>query len=186
LIQNAEIARNIILQMTEVVRDRQTDNRVVRVCLDEIFAIVGLVFRGRKALEFGELLIPVLELGRYSMQRELRQVSSTATLQSHQFILKYILDKLLHVNAVVTRDGEVTTAAWTQSLHTQWVKLPEHTYRKDSILRFMQLWLLYWMNIQRRTARRQGGIPPELFDGARLSKDDVARFPDLHIRNLEI
>jgi hypothetical protein len=186
LTQKIEIARNIIVQLNQVVLDRLTDDRVGRTCLDEIFAVVGIVFRGKKALEYGELLIPVLELGRQCMQRELKQATLAARLKSHRFVLKYVLDKLLHVGAVVTRDGEVTMGVWVQSLHAQWQKLPENTYRKDSILRFVQLWLLYWMNIQRRSAARQGGIPRELFDGARLSKDDVDHFPDLHIRNLEI
>jgi hypothetical protein len=186
LTQKIETVRNIIVQLNQVVLDRLTDDRVIRACLDEIFAVVGIVFRGKKALEYGELLIPVLELGRHCMQRELKQATLAARLKSHRFILKYVLDKLLHLGAVVTRDGEVTMGVWVLSLHAQWQKLPENTYRKDSILRFVQLWLLYWMNIQRRTATRQGGIPHELFGGARLSKDDVAHFPDLHIRSLEI
>jgi hypothetical protein len=180
--QDDVIAGKCIRLLVTAAQERLEERQVVVGAVDNLFDIMGLAVRQRDVKTHGELLIPVLELGYYCMQRELKHSVVSSTLQSNQSVLKYLLDKLLLLGAMLTRDGNLTTGGWTVSLYQKWIMNPEYAYRKQGILKFMQLWLLYWASNQRRSAKRQGGIPSELFTRESLSAEEMARFPELHLR----
>lgn len=173
----------IIDYMVRATEDKLQDEAVSTICLHELFDIISFAIRGRTVAEYGHVFFPVLELGCLCMQRELKYGLTDGAIKSYQTVLRRLLDKLLHLGAVVTRDGQTSTGHWVAQLYCQWAQIPDNAYRKDALLKFVQLWLLYWANCQRRTAKRQGGLPSELFQRKGWSEAELARFPNLHIRN---
>lgn len=174
----------IIAYMVRVAEDNLPGKTITTECLDELFAVLTFAIRGKTVAEYGCLLFPVLELGCLCMRRELKYGLTDGAIKSYQGILKHVLDKLLHLGAVVTRDGQISTGAWVAQLYGQWTQIPDNAYRKEALLKFVQLWLLYWVNSQRRTAKRQGGLPDELFHKRGWTQAELARFPNLYIRTL--
>lgn len=177
--------RKVLACMMQVAENNLSGkNNISAACIDEYFSVLTYVFRDRTQDEFGELLIPGLELGCLCMRRELRFGLTEGVVTSYQGALKQLLDKLLHLGAVVTRDGQTCTGVWVARLYRQWTQNPDNAYRGEVILKFIQLWLLYWSNCQFRTAKRQGGLPEELFAKPGWSQPELARFPNLHIRSI--
>ncbi len=173
----------IINYMVRATEDNLPDEAVSTICLDELFDVISFAIRDKTVAEYGHIFFPVLELGCLCMQRELKYGLTDGAIKSYQTVLHRLLDRLLHLGAVVTRDGQISTGHWVAQLYGQWTQIPDNAYRKEALLKFVQLWLLYWINCQRRTAKRQGGLPPELFQRKGWSEAELARFPNLHIRN---
>ena len=173
----------IIAYMVQATEDKLPEEAVAIICLDELFGVIGFAIRGKTVAEYGHIFFPVLELGCLCMQRELKYGLTDGAIKSYQAVLQRLLDKLLHLGAVVTRDGQTSTGHWVGQLYDLWARIPDNAYRKDALLKFVQLWLLYWVNCQRRTAKRQGGLPQELFRRKGWTEAELARFPNLHLRN---
>lgn len=183
VLQQDEVSRDqIIAYLVMVLEDNLAAEQIMPVCLNELFAVISFAIRGKAVTEHGKVLFPVLELGCLCMQRELKYGHSDGATKSYQVVLRQLLDKLLHLGAVVTRNGQTGTGTWVAQLYCQWAQVPDNAYRKDALLKFVQLWLLYWQNCQRRTAKRQGGLPAELFGRSGWSEAELACFPNLHIR----
>lgn len=183
--KNDETSLNtLIAYMVQAAEQNLPGEEISVICLDELFAVITFAIRGKTVAEYGNMLLPVLELGCLCMQRELKYGFTDGAIMSYQAVLKRLLDKLLHLGAVVTRGGQISTGVWVAQLYGQWAQLPDNTYRKDALLKFVQLWLLYWASCQRKTAKHQGGLPEELFNSTGLSPTDLARFPNLHIRSM--
>jgi hypothetical protein len=169
-----------LVQVTEENLQRET---ITTACLDELFAVLTFAVRDRDVAEYAYLLFPILELGCLCMRRELKYGLIEGAVNSYQGVLKGLLDRLLHLGAIVTRNGQTSTGSWVTSLYHQWTLVPDNAYRKNALLKFVQLWLLYWVNCQRKTAKKQGGLPEELFHKEGWSQGELARFPSLYIRN---
>lgn len=183
--QDEASVRKIIEYMVKVTEERLLDDPIATYCLDELFAVIILAIRGKTVAEYAEFLLPVLELGCLCMQRELTYGFTDGAMKSYQGPLKRLLDKLLHLGAVVTRDGRTNTGAWVADLYCRWSQIPDNAYRKEILLKFVQLWLLYWINCQRKTAKSQGGLPDVLFKKNGWLQMELERFPNLYIRSVQ-
>jgi len=177
-----QFVQKMILQLTRVVEEQLPTATLAKITLDEIFAIIFQAIPKREFAEPVIFLLPVLELGCYCMQRELKCPVNVDALENYRLILKHILDKLLYAGMMVTRNGQITTGAWVTGIYQHWIGLPDKIYGKDAILKFIHLWLLYWSNNQLRSAKKQGGIPIAMFEQPALTPEDIAKFPNLGIR----